>query len=131
MRRYGDPALPAGARRCPNASRRRRVLTRRLAQIGLVARAEGPASAEPARSPASAGRRSRAICGAGTVSRGRRGADRGRARLREKNRLDELEIEAEAARDAAVRPREADGGARSRRRAKPPSRPARARQARA
>ena len=62
-----DPALPEGAVALSQFVQAPPELARRLAQIGVVERGDGPRLAQHAQSPASGWYRARAICGAGTA----------------------------------------------------------------
>ena len=63
-----DPLLPAGADPLAARVAAPPALARRLAQVGVVARAEGKRLAQDCSSPASGWSRSKAISGAGTAS---------------------------------------------------------------
>ncbi len=122
----GDPALPAGAAPLTNWVSAPAALYRRLAQIGLVSRAEGPAL----RQHLKAGQRLVSVEGDlwrwDGFTQGAEAPTAAARRLSEKNRLgdlkieaqaarervDELEIKAEAAQAAAIAAAEADQRAR-------------------
>ena len=99
---FGDPALPEAASPLARRVTAPPALARRLAQIGLVARAEGPAL-QRALKP---GQRLVSLEGDlwrwDGFSHSAEAPSAAAKRLTEKNRLEDLEIEAEAARDAAA-----------------------------
>jgi chromosome segregation protein len=95
----GDPALPAGAEPLTKWVSAPAALTRRLAQIGLVSRAQGPAL----RQHLKAGQRLVSIEGDlwrwDGFTQGAEAPTAAARRLSEKNRLGDLKVEAQAARE--------------------------------